>query len=114
MALKDGSLPVASFQEAVKVCFKKYATGRGRANRTEYWMWWLFLVIITSFVVGLLMVPFIIIPTISVTARRLHDVGKSGWWMLLGIIPIANFYLIYLLVSRGSKADNRFGIAAEA
>ena len=113
--LKDGSLPVASFKEAVKVCFKKYFSGHGRANRVEYWMWWLFVLIATAFVVvGWLMIPVLIIPTISVTIRRLHDIGKSGWWILLSCIPIANIYLIYLLAQRGEKMDNRYGIAQEA
>ncbi len=114
MTLKDGSLPVSTFKEAVKVCFKKYFSGRGRANRVEYWMWWLFVLIATAFVVvGWVMLPILIIPTISATVRRLHDIGKSGWWTLLGIIPLANFYLIYLLARKGSKEDNRYGIAAE-
>ena len=115
MTLKDGSLPVASFKEAVKACFKKYASCRGRANRVEFWMWWLFVYIATAFVVvGWIMLPICIIPTISVTVRRLHDVGKSGWWILLSIIPLAKIYLIYLLAQRGSKEDNRYGISPEA
>ena len=113
--LKDGSLPVASFKEAVKVCFKKYFSGRGRANRVEYWMWWLFVLIATAFiVVGWIMLPILIIPTLSATVRRLHDVDKSGWWMVLGIIPVANLYLIYTLTRKGSEGDNRYGISAEA
>lgn len=115
ITLKDGSRPVSTFKEAVKACFKKYASGRGRANRVEYWMWWLFVLIATAFiVVGWVMLPVLIIPTISATVRRLHDVGKSGWWILLGIIPLANLYLIYLLARKGNKEDNRYGIAAEA
>jgi uncharacterized membrane protein YhaH (DUF805 family) len=111
----DGSLPIASFSEAVKRCFKRYASWRGRANRVEFWMWWLFVLIATAFVVvGWLMIPVLIIPTISVTIRRLHDIGKSGWWILLGCIPVANIYLIYLLTQRGDKMDNRYGIAQEA
>ena len=113
--LKDGSLPVASFKEAVKVCFKKYFSGRGRANRVEYRMWWLFVLIATAFiVVGWIMLPILIIPTLSATVRRLHDVDKSGWWMVLGIIPVANLYLIYILTRKGSEGDNRYGISAEA
>lgn len=114
ITLKDGSLPVSSFKEAVRRCFKKYASGRGRANRVEYWMWWLFVVIVTSFVVvGWIMLPILIIPTLSATVRRLHDIGKSGWWILLGFIPIADLYLIYLLACKGNKEDNRYGIAAD-
>ena len=114
VTLKDGSRPVGTFKEAVKACFKKYASGRGRANRVEFWMWWLFVLIATAFVVvGWVMLPVLIIPTISVTVRRLHDVGKSGWNVILGLIPVVNFYIIYLLARRGDKGDNRYGFSAE-
>ena len=114
ITLKDGSRPVGTFKEAVKSGFKKYFSGRGRANRVEFWMWWLFVLIATAFVVvGWLMLPVLVIPTISVTVRRLHDVGKSGWNVLLGLIPVVNFYIIYLLVRRGDKGDNRYGFSAE-
>ena len=114
ITLKDGSRPVGTFKEAVKVGFKKYFSGRGRANRVEFWMWWLFVLIATAFVVvGWLMLPVLVIPTISVTVRRLHDVGKSGWNVLLGLIPVVNFYIIYLLARRGDKGDNRYGFSAE-
>jgi uncharacterized membrane protein YhaH (DUF805 family) len=105
---------VGTFKEAVKACFRKYASGRGRANRVEFWMWWLFVLIATAFVVvGWVMLPVLIIPTISVTVRRLHDVGKSGWNVILGLIPVVNFYIIYLLARRGDKGDNRYGFSAE-
>ena len=114
ITLKDGSRPVGTFKEAVKSGFKKYFSGRGRANRVEFWMWWLFVLIATAFVVvGWLMLPVLVIPTISVTVRRLHDVGKSGWNVLLGLIPVVNFYIIYLLARRGDKGDNRYGFSAE-
>ena len=114
ITLKDGSRPVGTFKEAVKAGFKKYFSGRGRANRVEFWMWWLFVLIATAFVVvGWLMLPVLVIPTISVTVRRLHDVGKSGWNVLLGLIPVVNFYIIYLLARRGDKGDNRYGFSAD-
>lgn len=78
-------------------------------------MWWLFVLIATAFVVvGWLMIPVLIIPTISVTIRRLHDIGKSGWWVLLCLIPVVNIYLLYLLMRRGDKLENRYGISPEA
>ena len=113
--LADGSRPIASFGEAVKSGFKHYASGRGRANRVEFWMWWLFVLIATAFVgIGWIMLPVLIIPTLSVTIRRLHDIGKRGWWVLLCIIPVANIYLLYLLMRRGDKLENRYGISPEA
>lgn len=110
--LKDGTRPVSTFREAVKRCFKRYFKFSGRANRVEFLMWMLFVLIATAFIfVGWLMLPVVIIPSFSVAARRLHDVGKSGWWVILGLIPPITFYVIYLLLSRGDRDDNRYGIA---
>ena len=75
-------------------------------------MWMLFVLIATAFIfVGWLMLPVVIIPSFSVAARRLHDVGKSGWWVILGLIPPITVYVIYLLLSRGDRDDNKYGIA---
>ena len=85
-----------NFQTSVKTCFKKYTTFSGRASRSEFWYFWLFsyaiyaiLIIIALnisfkfiwFFVVLFLVNFI--PFIAVTARRLHDVNKSGWFQIL-------------------------------
>ena len=113
--LADGSLPVSTFSEAVKSGFKKYAKLRGRANRVEYWMWWLFVLIATAFVgIGTLMLPVLIIPTLCMTVRRLHDVGKSGWWVLITPIPLVNIYTLYLLLQPGERGKNRYGISPSA
>jgi uncharacterized membrane protein YhaH (DUF805 family) len=50
-----------------------------------------------------------IIPNLSVTVRRLHDVDKSGWFILLGLIPLVGFYLLYLYCQPGTAGPNRFG-----
>ena len=114
VTLADGSHPVGTFKEAVTMGFKRYATFRGRANKAEYWLWILFVVIITSFVVvGWLALPVVVLPTISITTRRLHDVGKSGWWQLLLIVPLVGFYVLYLLMRRGQSGDNRYGFSPE-
>ena len=118
-----------TFIEAVKTCFKKYGTFSGRASRSEYWYFVLF--IIGSFLLILLLsssagsgfaqfIPLIIIlylgilvPTIAVTARRLHDINKSGWWQLIRIIPyvgiIGEIVLIVWFCTDGDKKNNRFG-----
>ena len=76
-----------SFGEAIKVCFQKYATFSGRARRSEYWYFYLF-----TFLVSLVLdcIPLLgvlsfvwwlaqLIPSLAVTVRRFHDIGKSGW-----------------------------------
>lgn len=93
-----------SFGEAIKSVFSKYATFSGRARRSEYWYFYLF-----TFLVSLAFncIPFIsalsfvwslaiLIPSIAVTVRRFHDIGKSGWNYL--IIAIPELFLIGYLV----------------
>jgi len=99
---------------------KKYAVFHGRSGRKAYWMYFLFTVVISlalSLVEGLLgLFPeneasvlstiyqtAVLIPSIAVSVRRMHDVNKSGWFML---IPIYNFVLA---VTAGTKGENRFG-----
>ena len=81
--------------EATKTCFRKYFDFKGRASRSEYWYFFLFLVIGYAIGIGLMFVAFqfafllgafviaIIIPWLSVAVRRLHDINKSGWWVAL-------------------------------
>ena len=92
----------------VKV-LKQYADFNGRARRKEYWMFVLFNVIISTvlgLIFPLLSVIYylaILIPTYAVLARRMHDVGKSGWYML---IPIYN---LILACTDGDSGDNEYG-----
>ena len=87
---------------AVKTCFKKYFDFTGRARRSEYWWFMLFVAIVSSiFNYGGLLVPALsyvgalcslafFIPQLSVMTRRLHDTGRSGWWvLLLALLSIA-------------------------
>lgn len=101
--------------------FKKYAVFTGRANRSEYWLFVLVMLVL-SFLIGFidgmvgldggLLVIFLlalIIPNISVTFRRLHDTDRSAWWMLLSFIPLGNFVLIIFLCFKGTEGPNRYG-----
>ena len=100
---------------------KKYATFQGRARRKEYWLFFLLylicymiaffidiatgtLIIFTSIVVlGLL------VPAISVSVRRLHDTDRSGWFFLLGFVPIVGLVLLIFFCLDGTAGENRFG-----
>ena len=107
------------FFEAVGSVFSKYFEFSGRALRSEYWYWSLFLIIV-GIPVGVLSIAwppiyfiFMIgtfIPNIAVAVRRLHDSDYSGWWVLIGIIPIINFLLLYWLIIKGDSYENRFGM----
>ncbi len=80
-----------SFTESIKICFRKYVDFNGRASRPEYWWFFLFNFIVqlaTSWipVLGTLIAVGLLLPSLAVTARRLHDTNRTGWWMLLPII----------------------------
>ena len=97
-----------SFGEAIKSVFSKYATFSGRARRSEFWYFFL-LNFIICFVLGF--IPFlswvsglwslaILIPFVAVTVRRFHDIGKSGWYYLVPLIPALAYtgYLVYYVM----------------
>ena len=104
-----------SFGEAISSCFGKYATFGGRAPRSEYWYWVLFGIIVgmgTVFVHPILnqvMSLALLLPGIAVTVRRLHDVGKSGWWYLIIFTCIGVIPLLIWMCKEGDEATNEFG-----
>jgi uncharacterized membrane protein YhaH (DUF805 family) len=100
---------------------KQYVNFEGRARRREYWMYILFYFIfyvgavIIDYVIGLGLIALIyslalLLPSISVAARRLHDTGRSGWWQLLALIPlIGAIIVIIFLVQDSTPGDNKYG-----
>ena len=112
-------------QTSIKTCFKKFSEFNGRASRSEFWWFTLFYFIVVivaaifdSFFVDnsqnmgpveIVSTLILLIPSIAVTARRLHDVDKSGWWMLIAFTIIGLIPLIVWYVSIGSNKKNRFG-----
>jgi uncharacterized membrane protein YhaH (DUF805 family) len=114
--------------EAVSTCFSKYVTFQGRAARSEYWWWTLFVIIgyLIIFGVGiglasmsdsgvpmflpLVFMVAILLPSLAVLVRRLHDTDHSGWWFFIELVPIIGpLWLLYLLVISGTPGPNRFG-----
>jgi uncharacterized membrane protein YhaH (DUF805 family) len=109
-----------TFGDSIKTCFKKYADFNGRASKSEYWWFVLFFVLASVILnmihpaLGGLFSLAILVPSIAVAARRLHDIDKSGWMQLIGLIPVLGWiFMIYLLV-QDSKEPNRFGAPADA
>lgn len=106
--------PVDSFGGAIKTCFNKYADFEGRANRSEYWYWFLFNVLLgilslAPLVAGIISL-ILFIPSLAVSVRRLHDIGKSGWWYLIGLIPlIGTIILIIFFLQESMEEDNEYG-----
>lgn len=114
-----------TFMEAVKQCFSKYATFSGRAPRSELWWFTLFLMLVGLVMTGIDMMLFGVsytfgiadvvslatfLPSIAVGVRRMHDLDRSGWWLLLYLVPVIGWIvLIYWQCSKGTEGPNRFG-----
>lgn len=112
-----------NFVEAIKSAFANYANFKGRAIRSEYWWFYLFNFVAGFAVnvatelnenpVGLLVTAVValglVVPGIAVTARRLHDVNRSGWWQLIALTIIGIIPLLYWLIKKGTDGPNRFG-----
>jgi uncharacterized membrane protein YhaH (DUF805 family) len=104
---------------------QKYAQFTGRARRMEYWMFTLFnAIIISAFAIlvayldkagtipMILLIVYcvaVLIPVIAVAVRRLHDTGRSGWWLLLGIVPFGGIVLLVFYLLPGEVGDNAYG-----
>ncbi|MEU1481537.1 DUF805 domain-containing protein [Streptomyces sp. NPDC005760] len=100
---------------------KKYAVFSGRARRKEYWMFVLFATIIYAvfLVISLVakqplivFVPIVafLLPGLAVTARRLHDTGRSGWWILFQFVPLAGPITLFVFsLLDGEPGDNKYG-----
>ncbi len=100
---------------------QKYAVFEGRAKRSEYWLFLLVHVII-SIILGLIPLVLdwfvvvevvyalaLLIPSLAVGARRLHDTRRSGWWQLIGLIPIVGWIVLIIFMAGKSDDDNQYG-----
>ncbi len=109
--------------EAISTCFGKYADFSGRAVRSEYWYWSLFRVLLIG---GIALVALIaqtpalfalvglealvmLLPSLAVSVRRLHDVNMSGWLLLVAIIPGGSLLILVLACVPGTQGGNKYG-----
>jgi uncharacterized membrane protein YhaH (DUF805 family) len=125
-----------SFTESIKTCFSQYVTFSGRARRPEFW-WFALFALVGSIIMTIIDIklfgttvtepgaisgqtsfaPFswvfmlaIMLPYISVAVRRLHDIGRSGWWYWIALIPLVGFILLIVWFARkGDSGPNQFG-----
>ena len=106
---------------------KKYAVFTGRARRKEYWMFVLFylLIYIGLFVIemlvgspGILVLIFalgLLVPSLAVTIRRLHDTNRSGWWFLIAFVPlVGGIVLLVFMCLEGTSGSNQYGADPKA
>ncbi|GAA5119502.1 DUF805 domain-containing protein [Alloalcanivorax gelatiniphagus] len=116
------------FMTAVRTVLSKYVDFSGRARRSEYWYFALFSFLIgvatnivdaaigtdyegatTGGLVNTVASLALFLPGLAVGIRRLHDTGRSGWWILLGIIPIIGWIIVIVWLCTDSTADNQYG-----
>lgn len=103
-------------------CLKNYVAFSGRARRKEYWMFVLFNIIFaavvgtldsllkTNFIISSLYSLVILLPSLAVLVRRLHDIGKSGGWIFIVFIPlVGGIWLLVLLCKEGNPGPNQYG-----
>ena len=113
-------------QQSIKICFKKFATFDGRASRSEYWWFQFFylLVVVVAVILDSILVGgniesagaleivsqlILLLPALAVTARRLHDVDRSGWWILVGITIVGLIPLFIWWLAPGTNKKNKYG-----
>ena len=116
-----------TFGEAVKSGFEHYAKFDGRASRPAYWWWVLFVVLVSiaaniiglaldgisviSGIVGLAL----LLPNLSVSIRRLHDTGRTGWWILIGLVPLIGWIVLLVFYLQPSDpGENQHGPPLDA
>lgn len=113
-----------NFQDAIKSGFANYANFNGRASRSEFWYWVLFAMLggIAFTILDGIVFPesenaplatifqlALLLPSLAVGARRLHDIDRTGWWQLLELTIVGVFVLIYWWVQPSQDGANRFG-----
>ncbi len=115
-----------SFTDAVRTCLSKYVDFSGRARRSEYW-WFALLVILAGVVGNLLDGLFgtrsdfgagaiqglinlaLLLPSLAVAVRRLHDTSRTGWWILIGLVPVVGWIVLLVFYVQDSQPDNEYG-----
>ena len=115
-----------SFTESIGTCLRKYVDVNGRGSRSEFWYFQLFLVVLTIIsgsvdsavfgselgetgIVSNVVTLGTLLPSLCVTVRRLHDVNKSGWWMLIALTCIGLIPLIIWEATKGTSGSNEYG-----
>ena len=112
-----------SFVDAIKSCFSQYVGFAGRARRSEFWYFHLFTFLVgivasllqravsdsSSGVITGIVSLALILPSLAVGVRRLHDTSRTGWWILIGLIPIIGTIVLIVFYVQDSHADNAYG-----
>ena len=110
-----------SFFDAIRAALSKYATFSGRSRRSEYW-WFALFNLVVSLVAGavdgaldinaaaLVLSLALLLPNLALLVRRLHDTSRSGWWVLIGLVPLVGFIVLIVFAVQDSQAGvNSYG-----
>ena len=117
-----------SFVDAIKSVFTQYVGFSGRARRSEFWYFYLFTILLsivasivqramtnsTNGIVTTIIGLAIILPYLAVAVRRLHDTSRSGWWLLIGLIPVVGTIVLIVFWVQDSHGDNQYGPSPKA
>ena len=103
-----------TFGESISVCFKKYVGFDGRAVRSEFW-WFALFTFLVSLVLGFVSQSLsslfslaVLLPSLAVGARRLHDTDRSAWFLLLWLVPVVGWIILIVWAIQEGKEPNRF------
>lgn len=122
----DSNVEGLNFFDSIKICFKKTFIYQDRASRSEYWYFTLIYTILSIplyiyensddpteknlYIISVLCVIILFLPYIAVEIRRMHDINKSGWFILLNLVPFIGFIIVLvMLIEKGTLGKNRFG-----
>lgn len=111
LILTNKTFTTMDFVTAIKTCvMQKYCCFEGRARRSEHW-WFCLLNLVLGFIpiVNFIAPLALLLPALGVCVRRLHDTGRSGWWLLLALIPLVNLVLIYFYICDSQPGSNKWG-----
>lgn len=103
-----------TFTDSLRTCLQKYVKFDGVASRSEFWWWTLFCAVVglvlssVSSTVGLVFNLAVLLPSIAVMARRLHDTDRSGWWQLLMFIPLIGVIIVLVFCAQKEVRPTRF------
>jgi uncharacterized membrane protein YhaH (DUF805 family) len=110
-----------TFSEAIRSGFDNYVNFEGRASRSEFWWWFLFAILVAiaaNIIDAIIGAPIftlitglgLLLPNLAMSVRRLHDTNRTGWWILIGLIPLIGFIVLLIFyLEQGNPGPNQYG-----
>lgn len=109
------------YQIAILNCFKKFADFKGRSARSEFWYFQLFCLLLSIFLhfisqnLASLAMLIVMLPNLAVSVRRMHDIGRSGWWVCIVAVPIVGLFLfLFWAIQDSDPETNQYGLATQS